>query len=88
MIDVSCQIDAIKVAIEEAAGLISAPHVRMRPSIYPDGNAWCCLYGDDLATGVAGFGETPFAACAEFDRAWDSLRLHANRRSEPRSVEA
>jgi hypothetical protein len=24
-----------------------------------DGNAWCCMSGDDLQTGIAAFGDTP-----------------------------
>lgn len=41
-----------------------------RPSLYPDGNQWCALYGEDLATGVAGFGDTPADAMNAFDHAW------------------
>lgn len=26
--------------------------------IYKDGNQWCCLLGEDLQTGIAGFGNT------------------------------
>jgi hypothetical protein len=35
-----------------------------------DGDKWCALYGADLATGVAGFGDTPAEAMHEFDKAW------------------
>jgi hypothetical protein len=54
-------------AIQEAA---TAPHVLLRPHIYVDGNKWCCMYGDNLMDGVAGFGDTPAEAAAEFDRNW------------------
>lgn len=47
-----------------------APHVLMRPRIFPDGNAWCALYGENIQEGVVGFGETPEAAAADFDLAW------------------
>jgi hypothetical protein len=47
-----------------------APHVLMRPRIFPDGDQWCALYGEDLQMGVAGFGNTPEGACADFDRNW------------------
>lgn len=47
-----------------------APHVLMRPRIFPDGNAWCALYGDNIQEGVVGFGDTPEAAAADFDLAW------------------
>ncbi|KKK80387.1 hypothetical protein LCGC14_2824010 [marine sediment metagenome] len=49
---------------------LDAPHVRMRPAIYIDGNKWCALYGKNIQDGVAGFGDSPEAACAEFDKAW------------------
>lgn len=47
-----------------------APHVLMRPRIFPDGNAWCALYGENIQDGVVGFGDTPEAAAAAFDLAW------------------
>jgi hypothetical protein len=47
-----------------------APHVLMRPRIFPDGNVWCALYGDNIQEGVVGFGETPEAAAGDFDLAW------------------
>lgn len=47
-----------------------APHVLMRPRIFPDGDAWCALYGENIQEGVCGFGETPGAAAADFDLAW------------------
>ena len=27
--------------------------------IYPDGNMWCALFGEDLQSGYCGFGKTP-----------------------------
>jgi hypothetical protein len=60
-------------AAEEASATEKArraPHVLMRPHVYPDGNQWCALYGEDLQMGVAGFGDTPEAACADFDKNW------------------
>jgi len=46
------------------------PSAIYRPSIAPDGNKWCALYGENLAEGVAGFGDTPAEAMADFDAAW------------------
>lgn len=46
------------------------PCVLFRPKIYPDGNQWCALYGDDLQSGVAGFGDTPEKAMTAFDKEW------------------
>lgn len=36
---------------------------------YPDGDAWCVLWGDNLQDGVAGFGKTPYLAVLDFNRA-------------------
>lgn len=58
-----------------------APHVLMRPRVYPDGTKWCALYGEDLVMGVAGFGDTPEEACAAFDQAWFHERTPAAIRS-------
>lgn len=52
----------------------SRPSVLYRPRLFPDGNAWCALYGDDLMTGVAGFGATPEEAMRVFDREWYSAK--------------
>lgn len=46
------------------------PSGRMRPRVFLDGDHWCALYGDDLQTGVSGFGKTPEEACNAFDHAW------------------
>ncbi len=46
------------------------PSVLFHPTLYRDGNQWCCLLGVNLMEGVAGFGDTPDIAACEFDRAW------------------
>jgi hypothetical protein len=72
--DISFEAEIVKNAIcEEAAiirGALTAPHVLYKPTLHPDGTKWCALFGADLATGVAGFGDTPAEAMADFDRAW------------------
>lgn len=55
---------------QEAAAEWQSPHVTMRPKLSIDGNQWCALYGDNLQDGVAGFGESPYLAMCDFDRAW------------------
>ena len=35
--------------------------------IHKDGNMYCCLYGEDLQEGIAGFGETPYQAIMNFN---------------------
>jgi hypothetical protein len=46
------------------------PCVLFRPSISIDGNQYCALYGEDLQNGVAGFGDSPEKAMADFDKQW------------------
>lgn len=55
------------------------PSVLFRPSISVDGNKWCALYGPDLAEGVAGFGDTPAEAMADFDKNWNTERPHGGK---------
>lgn len=62
---------------QEAASDAARPHVLMRPAISHDGGKWCALYGDNLQDGVAGFGDSPYAAMFAFDRAWET-KLSAN----------
>ena len=33
---------------------------------YKDGNQWCFLYGEDLQSGICGFGETVLEAALNF----------------------
>ncbi len=47
-----------------------APSVLYRPGLSIDGNQWCALYGENLQAGVAGFGDSPEEAMADFDRAF------------------
>jgi hypothetical protein len=51
------------------------PFILLRPRMFPDGNQWCALYGDNLQEGVCGFGDTPEAAAVAFDEAWKSQTL-------------
>lgn len=41
-----------------------------RPSLSIDGDQWCALYGEDLQSGVAGFGKSPELAMLAFNQAW------------------
>jgi hypothetical protein len=61
-----------------------APHVLMRPAVFPDGNAWCALYGENIQEGVAGFGDTPQAAAADFDANWTRQKLTHGVQEVPR----
>lgn len=61
---------AAEMAQHEIAGSFSkyslwATVYRLVP--FRDGNAWCVLLGEDLATGIAGFGDTPEKAIWDFE---------------------
>jgi hypothetical protein len=62
-------------AHEEVAIEKKRPSMMLRPKIYPDGDQWCCLLGDDLQMGVAGFGDTPELAAKNFDDVWTNGTL-------------
>lgn len=72
MTDFSTDAYLARMAIVEASAFVSSPSVLYRPRIFPDGDQWCCLYGDNLQVGVAGFGNTPEQACREFDKVWSN----------------
>jgi hypothetical protein len=46
------------------------PFFLLRPRVFPDGNQWCALYGDNLQEGVCAFGDTPAKAATQFDIEW------------------
>lgn len=41
----------------------------LKPRISIDGNQWCCLWGENLQDGVAGFGDSPMLAIYDFNKA-------------------
>lgn len=73
-------------AIHSAFAGHGAPSAIYRPALSIDGNQWCALYGDNIQDGVAGFGDSPALAMADFDKAW-CAKL-ANVPSQPRPVVA
>ena len=56
--------------IRYVASSYERPSVLFRPRLSVDGDQWCALYGDDLQSGVGGFGDSPEKAMYDFDRAW------------------
>lgn len=61
------------IAIQEVVAVSheqQRPSVMFRPKMMADGTAWCALYGEDLQSGVCGFGDTPDEAMRAFDLAW------------------
>lgn len=57
-------------AFQQAASAFESPSAIYRPTVRIDGNQWCALYGDNLQDGVAGFGDSPAHAMANFDANW------------------
>ena len=47
------------------------PAVVFKPKLYRDGSQWCALFGDDLQSGVCGFGDSPADAMWDFDKEWN-----------------
>ena len=82
MTDISHNAYVIQMTIAEVAGQWQRPSTMFRPKLYPDGNQWCALYGDNLQEGVAGFGGTPEEAMLDFDRCWYQQDISANANSE------
>lgn len=61
---------AIQCAAQDVATSLVRPSVLYRPTVSIDGNKWCALYGQNLAEGVAAFGDSPDEAMRGFDAAW------------------
>lgn len=72
--DISFASEAVKQELCFAASEAARPSVLFRPELSVDGNAYCALYGPDLVQGCAGFGDTPAAAMADFDKNWASMK--------------
>lgn len=72
--DISYLKEAATQQVHFVAAEMTRPSVLYRPALYPDGNMWCALYGENLQEGLAGFGETPDAAMKAFDEAWRAER--------------
>lgn len=69
-LDISYQKAILQQEITCVSHEMQRPSVLFRPRIYPDGDMWCALLGEDLECGVSGFGSTPSEACAAFDIAF------------------
>ena len=53
-----------------AAALAEEPFVVYGARLFPDGDHWCALLGENLQAGVSGFGKSPAAAVRGFNEAW------------------
>lgn len=43
----------------------------LKPQIFKDGDKWCVLYGENIQDGICGFGDTPYQAVLDFNKAWN-----------------
>lgn len=68
--DISNARAIVQDALCSAAYEMQRPSVLYRPEVGLDGNMYCVLYGEDLMSGCAGFGETMAAAMDDFDENW------------------
>lgn len=74
---------SFSVAMQDISYSQTRPSVLYRPAVSIDGDKWCALYGEDLQNGVAGFGDSPEEAMADFDREWaEKLRRSSTRAAE------
>ena len=54
--------------------LSERPSYWLRPALKREGKKWFVLYGENIQDGVAGFGDTPDEAFADFDKQWFTHR--------------
>jgi hypothetical protein len=80
--DISHAVAMLQQDFAIAAQEMQRPSVLYRPSVAPDGNKWCALYGENIMDGVCGFGDTPAEAMAAFDHAWTKDHTPIARRLE------
>ena len=55
---------------EDAERERTRPFYLLRPKVFPDGDQWCVLYGENIQEGVCAFGDTPAKAATQFDVEW------------------
>lgn len=60
----------IQASWQDAAYEQMRPAVQFKPKLSRDGGQWCAILGDDLQSGVCGFGDSPAEAMIDFDKNW------------------
>lgn len=53
----------------------SRPFHLLRPRVFPDGDSWIVLYGENLQEGISGVGATPDIASYDFDNNFFAQKL-------------
>ena len=79
--DISHAVSFIQQEFCIAASEMGRPSVVFKPTLAADGDMWMVLLGEDLQSGVAGFGKTPAEAMTAFDRAFYKERTPAANRA-------
>lgn len=59
-------------AIDFVRLAMARPSAIYKPRIGIDGNQWIAVYGDNIQEGIAGCGDSPELAMADFDKAWNA----------------
>lgn len=67
---VSTEYHVLQLISEDICCNHALPSVLYRPKLYKDGDMWCALYGEDIQSGVCGFGKSPGKAMDDFNRNW------------------
>lgn len=62
----------IQESIQQMTYELMRPATVFKPRIFQDGNKWCALLGDDLQSGISGFGDSPADAAWNFDKEWNT----------------
>jgi hypothetical protein len=57
-------------SIQNVVSDYGEPSAIYRPKVFPDGDRWCALYGDNIQDGVCGFGKNPADAMRNFNSVW------------------
>lgn len=65
----------IRNVAEETLREYQSPCVVFKARIFPDGDQWCALFGENIQMGVCGFGETPYKAQLDFDKNWFNQKI-------------
>ncbi len=60
--------------IEQASQIALEPFTLYKPKLYPDGDKWCVLLGENLQEGLCGFGDTPLKAVNDFNHNFDNQK--------------
>lgn len=68
--DISWAVQRLEESLKSAGYAYDHPSAVYRPKLMIDGDKYYVLYGDDLMSGCAGFGDTPEAAMWDFDKNW------------------